>query len=92
MNKQQLLIGVPEPLIRNVPAFCTHFSGPQRTQMSNRQGADARRDATCGHIVRFQGPGAAALDQETPGRLDASGSIDPMCRYSGGDSSFVRIG
>ena len=31
--------------------------------MSNRQGADARRDATSGHIVRFQGPGAAALDQ-----------------------------
>src|SRR5713226_365535 len=31
--------------------------------MSNRQGADARRDATSGQIVRFRGPGAAALDQ-----------------------------
>ncbi len=31
--------------------------------MSNRQGADARRDATAGQIVRFRGPGAAALDQ-----------------------------
>ena len=31
--------------------------------MSNRQGAHARRDATSGQIVHFQGPGAAALDQ-----------------------------
>ena len=50
-------------LTRAVPAFCTHCSGPERTQMSNRQGADAHRDATSGQIVGFQGPGATALDQ-----------------------------
>jgi len=32
--------------------------------MSDRQGADARRDATSGQIVRFWSPGAQALDQE----------------------------
>src|SRR5260370_27647595 len=50
-------------LTRGVHAFCTHFSGPERTQMSNRQGADARRDAVPGHIVRSWGPGARALDE-----------------------------
>jgi len=57
------------PLRRNerMPAFCTHFSGPKRTQVSNRQGAAARRDTTSGHIVRFPSPGAAALDQESLG-------------------------
>src|SRR2546426_651086 len=29
-----------------LPAFYKHFSGHKRTQMSDRQGADARRDAT----------------------------------------------
>src|SRR5712692_4927485 len=48
-----------------VPAFCTHFSRPERTRMSDRQGTDARRDATSGQIVCFQGPGAAALDRES---------------------------
>jgi len=32
--------------------------------MPDRQGADARRDAFPGQIVRFGGPGARALDQE----------------------------
>jgi len=30
--------------------------------MSDRQGADARRDATFGHFVCFRCPGAGALD------------------------------
>ena len=51
--------------------FCKRFSRPERTPMSNRQGADARRDATSGHYVRFSSPVAQALDQET--------STEPQC-------------
>src|SRR5437879_3747800 len=57
----------PDPLITRVvqnslQAFYKRFSGHERTQMSDRQGADARRDATSGHSVCFSSPGAGALD------------------------------
>src|SRR5438034_6960848 len=37
--------------------------------MSDRQGADARRDATSGHFVCFRCPGAGALDQVNQVRI-----------------------
>ncbi len=46
-------------------AFYKRFFGPKRASMSDRQGADARRDAIPGQFVRFWGPGARALAQET---------------------------
>ena len=45
----------------SLQAFCKRFSGHERTQMSDRQGADARRDATSGHFVCLCCPGAGAL-------------------------------
>src|SRR5712691_5596984 len=50
---------------RAVQAFYKRFSGQERAQVSDRQGADARRDATSGQFVCFQCPGAGALDQES---------------------------
>src|SRR5437870_7181528 len=50
----------------SLQAFYKRFSGHERTQMSDRQGADARRDATSGQFVCLCCPGAGALDQETP--------------------------
>src|SRR5437899_5424945 len=58
-----------------LPAFYKHFSGHKRTQMSDRQGADARRDATSGQIVGFRSPGAGALDQESPGSIPGGAMI-----------------
>src|SRR5438309_5765663 len=60
VGQYTLLIAAQEGLL---PAFYKHFSGHERTQMSDRQGADARRDATSGQIVGFRSPGAGALDQ-----------------------------
>src|SRR6266849_7649369 len=48
---------------RAVQAFYKRFSGQERAQVSDRQGADARRDATSGQFVCFQCPGAGALDE-----------------------------
>src|SRR5437870_11616683 len=45
-----------------VQAFCKRFSGHERALVSDRQGADARRDATSGQFVCFSCPGAGALD------------------------------
>jgi len=55
------------PLIRRaeqdfLQAFCKRFSGHKRAPVSDRQGADARRDATSGQFVCYQCPGAGALD------------------------------
>src|SRR5256712_6918077 len=47
---------------RAVQAFYKRFSGQERAQVSDRQGADARRDATSGQFACFQCPGAGALD------------------------------
>src|SRR2546427_6267059 len=49
----------------SLQAFYQRFSGHDRARMSDRQGADARRDVIPGQIVRFLGPGARALDQES---------------------------
>src|SRR2546425_2689506 len=75
----------PDPLITRVvqnslQAFYKRFSGPERTQMSDRQGADARRDATSGHYVRFSSPGAQALDQESSGRPRSTAGSRPAPR------------
>jgi hypothetical protein len=78
-------------LTRGVPAFCTHYSGPERTQMSNRQGADARRDATSGQIVRIQGPGAAALDQESPGSSPGGATRRQIVRYAISGFALSRL-
>jgi len=63
-----------------LPAFYKHFSGHKRTQMSDRQGADARRDATSGQIVGFRSPGAGALDQESPGSIPGGATRSAMRR------------
>src|SRR5205809_2664476 len=47
---------------RAVQGFYKRFSGHERAPVSDRQGADARRDATSGKFVCFQCPGAGALD------------------------------
>ena len=47
----------------SLQVFYKRFSGHERAPVSDRQGADARRDAIPGQIVRFWGPGAQALDQ-----------------------------
>src|SRR2546426_4456762 len=46
-----------------VQAFCKRFSGPERAQVSDRRGADARRDATSGQFVCLCCPGAGAPDE-----------------------------
>src|SRR2546421_9564167 len=78
----------PDPLITRVvqnslQAFYKRFSGPERTQMSDRQGADARRDATSGHFVCFSRPGAGALDQVIEVRTLGGATSGPMSRYAG---------
>ena len=52
----------------SLQAFYKRFSGHERTQMSDRQGADARRDATSGQFVCLCCPGAGALDQQSSAR------------------------
>jgi len=52
-----------DPTRTPLQAFCKRFSGHERAQMSDRQGADARRDAIPGQFVCFRCPGAGALDQ-----------------------------
>ncbi len=54
---------------RAVQAFYKRFSGRERAPVSDRQGADARRDARSGHFVCFSSPGAGALDRESDSRL-----------------------
>ena len=49
----------PENLVQ---AFYERFSGHKRSPVSDRQGADARRDAVPGQFVCFRCPGAGALD------------------------------
>src|SRR5439155_16916406 len=46
---------------RAVQAFCKRFSGLERAPVSDRQGSDARRDATSGHFVCFSLPWGPAL-------------------------------
>jgi len=41
---------------RAVQAFYKRFSGQERAQVSDRHGADARRDATYGQFVCFSLP------------------------------------
>src|SRR3989441_11118535 len=53
---------------RAVQAFCKRFSGHERALVSDRQGADARRDATSGQFVCLCCPGAGALDQKSSAR------------------------
>src|SRR5216683_7401395 len=53
----------------SLQAFYKRFSGHERTWMSDRQGADARRDATSGHFVCFRCPGAGALDEVNQVRI-----------------------
>src|SRR6266581_1829053 len=70
---------------RAVQAFYKRFSGLERAQMSDRQGADARRDATSGQFVCFQCPGAGALDQETSGSAPSASTSTRsthVCRRS----------
>jgi len=59
-------LGLDRPIRRvdqnSLQAFYKRFSGQERAQVSDRQGADARRDATSGQFVCFQCPGAGALD------------------------------
>ena len=55
------------PLIRRaeqdfLQVFCKRFSGHERAQVSDRQGADARRDAIPGQFVCVRCPGAGALE------------------------------
>src|SRR2546425_6803045 len=73
-----LLIAAQEGLL---PAFYKHFSGHERTRMSDRQGADARRDATSGHFVCFSSPGAGALDQVNQVRI-LEGQLSVIARVS----------
>src|SRR6266581_7027579 len=70
---------------RAVQAFYKRFSGLERAQMSDRQGAYARRDATSGQFVCFQCPGASALirrflvrsqEGQLQARCDDTGCID----------------
>ena len=57
---QMLLIGrVDQNCLQE---FYKRFSGQGRAPVSDRQGADARRDATSGHFICFGCPGAGALD------------------------------
>src|SRR5438132_3049205 len=86
----------PDPLITRVvqnslQAFYKRFSGPERTQMSDRQGADARRDATSGHFVCFSRPGAGALDQESPGSIPGGAIIKGRSAVAGGPSSLTLV-
>ncbi len=72
-----------QPLIRSVDQnslqpFYKRFSGHERTQMSDRQGADARRDATSGHFVCFSRPGAGALDEVNRVRI-LEGQLEARC-------------
>src|SRR5437667_5407028 len=62
---------------RAVQAFYKRFSGLERAQVSDRQGADARRDATSGQFVCFRCPGAGALDQESPGSIPGGATRMP---------------
>src|SRR2546422_1242038 len=76
----------PDPLITRVEqnslqAFYKRFSGLERAQMSDRQGADARRDATSGQFVCFQCPGAGALDQVNQVRI-LEGQLTVIARVS----------
>src|SRR5438034_1849026 len=62
------------PLIRRaeqdfLQVFCKRFSGHERAQVSDRQGADARRDAIPGQFVCVRCPGAGALDQVNQVRI-----------------------
>jgi hypothetical protein len=73
----------PDPTFRrdeenSLPALYKHFSGHERAEASDRQGADARRDATSGQIVCFYGPGAGALDQESPGSIPGGATRSAM--------------
>src|SRR2546425_6297991 len=43
----------------SLEAFYKRFSGPERAQVSDRRGADARRDATSGQFVCFDALGPA---------------------------------
>src|SRR3989449_2466235 len=57
----------------SLQAFYKRFSGHERTRMSDRQGADARRDATSGQFVCFCCPGVAALDRKSSADDGAAG-------------------
>src|SRR2546426_9823339 len=65
---------------RGVQAFYKRFSGHERAPVSDRQGADARRDATSGQFVCFRCPGAGALDQESPGSIPGGAIIKGRSR------------
>src|SRR2546428_3745842 len=66
---------------RAVQAFYKRFSGQERAPVSDRQGADARRDATSGQFVCFRCPGAGALDHVNEVRI-LEGQLTVIARVS----------